>query len=382
MHVYAFNFVLLSVVYSLTFILIAWRLWKNLAAGGDLYQQGSWLISFDDGLVRRGIAGEALQALSDLTGLSLMIVLGVVQISALALVMAMLFPFAVRSEMASRVTLLLLSPCLVLFWFNDQYAPLRMEILAYLAFVPLFLGPRPAVSKAQVVLSLSLFAIAVAFFEVNAAFAVPLAIVLYIRLGPGRAMGPIFATGVIALLGAVFAVVFLTVPGTEGMCARAVAAGASPTVCDGLMPWMAKDFATIRHDWWHEFMEWGGLQRSVSAVLTVIVLFGCLFTLVRPAVRDRQAMTYLGLCVLAFAPFYALGSDWGRWFSAQVFAALFVVMALDLRGRATQLRTPLSMPVYTTVLGIHLGVGMFHMVPFALPGFVFSVLEAVQNALR
>ena len=169
------KFLLLSAVYGLAFLLFAWRLLKNIRAGGDTFQQGDWLINFGDGIVRRGAAGEVFLALSELTGQSVVVVLGIVQIIVLALVMLMVFLFAVRTEMSNRVMLVLLSPMLVLFWFNDKYAPFRPELLGYLAFVPLFLDPGRAVSNIRIILSLALFALSVAFFEANAAFAVPCA---------------------------------------------------------------------------------------------------------------------------------------------------------------------------------------------------------------
>jgi hypothetical protein len=375
------KFLLLSAVYGLAFLLFAWRLLKNIRAGGDTFQQGDWLINFGDGLVRRGASGEVFLALSKDTGQSVVVPLGIVQIIVLALVMLMLFLFAVRTDMSTRVTLLLLSPMLVLFWFNDKYAPFRPEVLGYLAFVPLFLSPRREISISPIVLSLGLFALGVAFFEANVAFAVPLALVFYILLGSPRGLVPMAAAGFVAALGTTYGLIFMSVPSAEAMCARATSAGASPVVCEGLMLWMAKDFATVLDDAHHEFMSFGGRERFLKAIATVAILIACLLFVLGRFLREPRVGIYLGISILAFVPFYPLGSDWGRWLSAQVFTCLFVIMALDRASPSASLRAPLTPLVSVPVLVLHLTVGFFHMVPFPIPGFVFNLVTAVHNAL-
>lgn len=372
---------LLLAVYGLAFVLFAWRLSKNIRAGGDTFQQGDWLINFGDGIVRRGASGEVFLALSEVTGQSVVIALGIVQILVLALVMLVVFLFAVRTEMSTRVTLLLLSPMLVLFWFNDKYAPFRPEVLGYLAFVPLYLGARRVISFTQIVLSLALFALGVAFFEANVAFVVTLALVFHILLGGRRAVVPIAAAGVIAVLGTTYGLMFMTVSSTEAMCARVISAGAAPAVCEGLMLWMAKDFGTVLSDAHHEFMSWGGRERFLKAAATVAVLVACLVLVLGKFLREPRVGLFLSICLLAFVPFYSLGSDWGRWLSAQVFTCLFVIMALDRASPSASLRAPLTPLISVPVLVTHLTVGVFHMVPFPIPGFVFNVVAAVRNAL-
>jgi len=125
--------------------------------------------------------------LSEALGIGVIPLLAMVQWGLTLLCLVGLLCLALRHKMNVRLSLLLLSPALVLFWYNNQYAPFRKELLAYLAFLPLFLRTSTVIAPWQVLVSMVTFLIAVAFHEALAVFLVPMAIVLWVLLRARRA---------------------------------------------------------------------------------------------------------------------------------------------------------------------------------------------------
>lgn len=370
------------ILYGLAFLYIAWRHYKNIKGGGDPYLQGDWLMNFADGVVRRGFSGEVFLWLSDILNVQVLIVLGVFQLGILAAILGTLLSVAYKEGPSQRLLLVLLSPALVLFWVNDLYTPFRKELLAYFAFVPLFVFRSGPLAAWRIYTSLILFTVAVAFQEANAIFAIPLGLTLWLLLDRRNATRAIAGIAVIAVISSAFAILFQNVPSVDGMCDRLMQEGVSPRVCDGDAPilWLvwtvprvvAEGMNLIRFDTMTPFI-WAGF--------TILCVFAALAYLLEPVCKSPADGSILLAGAISIAPLFFLGSDWGRFASYQAFSLLFLTLAINEARAGDALSKPVSPLIFAAILAFNLGVGFWHMLPEPTPGFVQVIATAVLRLL-
>ena len=375
------NFVFLFGAYGFSILYILWRHYKNIRDGGHGYLQGDWLINFADGPVRRGFSGELFLGLGELLNLSPLLVLGLVQAVILALVMATLLQIAWSKGLTDSLTLVLLSPALVLFWVNDIDAPFRKELLGYLVFVPLFLLRSRPVSNFRLALASALFGIAVAFHEANVVFFVPFALVLWLLLEKSRSIPWILLNGFTGLTSTVFSWLHMSVNSVERMCMRVVETGASPQVCTGSITWLSKDLEEVVQDGWQLVAVFGGVQNFILALLLVALLFGMVALLLKHSLAEHGVVPGIAICIASALPLYLLGADWGRWVSIQMFVLIFVFLAFAENRSWSAYGGTVPIATYIVVLCFNFSVGVYHMVPTPQPGFLYTLVNAFHNFL-
>ena len=116
-----------------------WQIWRFTRPGSSSWAQSDMLINFGDGPVRRGLGGEALIALSDLTGASPMALAAWILIAAAALTIGATLLLVGAMQDRPLLALPLLSPAVfVVFWANDAWY-LQKEVFVWLVMVPLAL---------------------------------------------------------------------------------------------------------------------------------------------------------------------------------------------------------------------------------------------------
>ena len=373
--VYRFNAILVLVVLGSSALLLMRRLAYLTNIGGGEFQHADWLLNYSDGVVRRGISGEIFLALAQMTSISPLILVTVVQAVLTVTLIAVLLLKAFSFRMSDLTVILLLSPALVLFWVNDTGGAFRKEILGLAVFIPLLF--KRTSGPFGVAVMVLLYALAVFFHEGNLVFAPALTFALFIRCGVNPTMTTAtVALWVISAAAVAFSLIFKMVPDSTGMCQRILDAGLTEQLCGGIFTWMVE----------------GAVIDPVSAVvvmnpdinlplvvlLIVVLLLPCLW-IASYVVQSRREWLYLAISFGTIFLLYPIATDWSRWLSMQVFALTFLILMLaEKRGR---LDKPVSKPIYVMTLAFFLGVGIDQIAPMPLSGFVFNFFHAIGSVL-
>ena len=301
------------------------------AAGGwghDSWQMGDWLISYDGGFVRRGLAGSALRWLSGATGWGAnhlavgtslacwaglcgwLLIRGSSYFPAALVVSGVVMGFPVLQEGVVR------KDCLL--------------VLAMVACVELQRRPLPAALR---VAGLNLAGgAAVLVHEAFLFFALPALVVAgadgwRTLLRRGVAWLPTAACGVAVILchgspGVARAIHLAWMPLWEEVAGGPVPA--EPAAAIAAVGWSAGEgMALVKPVWATPYQP---LAWAMVAGVCALLVAG----LTRPAERAR-CLGWLGFQALAVAPLFAVGIDYGRWLFFWVAGTLVLVAGgLDL----------------------------------------------------
>lgn len=353
------NLVILCLAYGLSAALIAHQIGIDLAAGGNDWRQGEWLINVHGTAIRRGLLGSGLIALSDATGIGLLTLAVALPVGLLGLILSSLVLFAAAEGPGDRLLLLLLSPGLVLFWGADPESTLRKEVLIYTAFLPLILvAGHTRRGGSALAVSVALFAVAAAGHEMSAFF-VPALVVAILACRPRDAASRI-AIAAVVVLGLVtfgFAFRYPMVSDRALVCDPLLARGLPPRICDGAIAWLGHDVPMLRQHLWAQFDAPRAWTVSL-AYAAALLPFGVAVWGRRP--DAAQALHLLLLAGLPFVPLWFVALDWGRWVNAHVSVMVFLVLILIRSGRLPGFRDPLPGAVFLGTLAVCLGVGMRH----------------------
>ncbi len=311
--------------------------------GGSSWRQGDWLINTGEGFVRRGLFGDIFIALSDLTGLNLLLLVQIFQVSLFVALTFVIWLLCVRTPHLRIVALLAASPgFFLIFWAGDVQGTMRKELFVLLAMALLALGsqmrhPAPILPAFAVVL-FTLGCIG----NIMTAFMAPALLAGFYLLwltGKMSRAGLGFYTGAtvaMAVLWLGISLVFKETPALAGMCAPLVARGLDPIFCDGAMFWVVS--GNIDH--MTELVTkvtWPNL--GIYAVVATLTILPVLLSF--RVFAERQLLMMLALlCFLPMLPLYAVATDWGRWISISYTAYAFLVFQALTQGQLTVVNPP------------------------------------------
>lgn len=370
-----FNAMLVLFVLGSSALLLMRRLVYLTNIGGGEFQHADWLLNYSSGIVRRGISGEFFLALAQLTSISPLVLVTIVQAVLTVTLIAVLMLKAFSFRMSDLTVILLLSPALVLFWVNDTTAAFRKELLGLAAFIPLLFHRTSG--TLGVASMLVLYAIAVFFHEGNLVFAPALTFALLIRFGVSPTM--IRATillWAISAVAVIFSLVFKTVPDSTAMCQRILDAGLTDQLCGGIFHWMVEGAKTNPVANIVVFNP--EMNMLLVGLLIVLLHLPCLW-IASFVVQNRTEWLYLAISSGTIFLLYPIATDWSRWLSMQVFALTFLILMLaEQRGR---LGKPMSKPLYVVTLAFFLCIGIEQIAPMPLKGFVFNFFDAIEAVL-
>jgi hypothetical protein len=303
---------------GLWWLLGAWVLWRYgqvIAAGGGKWQTADWLISYENGFVRRGLMGAAIFWLHDHAGWPVLITTFGIQSLAFLGAMGCVASLYFSRKRSLYWALFLFSPAfLLMFPLWDPPGGLRKELLLFLSYGVMFWG-LGKIGKAgegrgagwRLVAAVVLYAIAVLSHELSA-----LALPFFLYALNGHEAMPPFKRRAwmgtftfVAMLGLGLSVAY---PGSaaaqEGLCQAVVRAGLAPKLCSGALAWVGKSPAAAMAS----VMPYWRSYALLYPPLFVLALAPLL-----PLAWTRRRIVLLAVGLIALVPLFLVAIDWGRW---------------------------------------------------------------------
>lgn len=354
------------------------RAWFDYLHNGSGWRQGDWLINLGAGFVRRGIMGDGFILLSDITGVSLLIVVQAFQI---ALFIAVIFVVWIIGLMHSNRRLLLFlaasSGFLVIFWAGDPQGTMRKELFGLLALALLAMSQirdRPATIWA--VLAVILYTLG-CIGNILHAFMLPSVILsLYFLSEGGQISDRLFKTLAafslaMSALWLGCAVLFRGAPELAGICEPLIARGLDDGFCQGALLWTVTG----------EIDHIDQLMTKMTSAALLHFLVAATFLLIPVALSfsvfwERRVLIFLAIITFAtFLPLYIVATDWGRWLSISYTSYVFLLLQAHATGRLTIIKTP-PLRLSLSLLVLALLMSPEHGIDWKLGGAVREVISA------
>lgn len=323
----------------------------KLLAGGEGFQTGDWLINYSGGVVRRGLFGTIyLMFFPD--GEAGIWVLFVIQVLLYGAVVASLMIWLHGSKYRWSAIALVCGPAAIAFvgWSQGSFG--RKESLGLAAIALFAMAAKPGMlgrvgKRAATVGGLLVFSLAVFSWEGNALL-LPAVLALILGTRPGWEVRVFAGTAAaVAVAGLVTAVLS---PGDEAssqaICDSVRAKGLTrPDLCDGAIASLGSSLSEALAFTRAFFpVYWGYLPLLLLALLPLVA-----------SKWVRQQRLLVAASVVAIAPLFFVGVDYGRWISMFVIAISICRIALGPRqedeGEAS-LWAPLASSLYVVLWGI------------------------------
>lgn len=367
-----FNSVFVGCILGFSALLLMWRLRALSMSGGGEFQHADWFINFSSGIIRRGFSGEILLTVAAALGMDPLLLVSLLQATLILMLIVAIYAKALQLGMSDRLTILLLSPALIVFWVNDTTGAYRKELLGLVSFLPLLF---PVFTRnISAILALGLYTIAVFFHEVNLALAPAMAFAFYLRYGARDFVWPTAVLGAISLSGATFALIFTALPDTSAMCQRLLANGLDDQLCGGIIPWLAEGLdgttSAVRTIVLEQF------SLPMIALLTALLLLPGLWFGNNLLQSGWERIAFVAVPLSVFA-LYPIATDWSRWLSLQVFAMTFLILMLGETRRGLEKELPKA--PFALILAFNLGVGIDQIAPTPLAGFAYNFFASAQR---
>jgi hypothetical protein len=377
------NALLLVAILGGVLVYLFYVLFYDYTTGGSSWRQGDWLINSIAEPARRGLFGSALLHISDLVGLSPLLLLILFQAFMVAVIFVVLGLAALDLKVPDKLLLILLSPgFLIFFWFNDPQGSMRKELLAYFAFMPLIVvalrgrGAYPAYAIAT-----AFYAIAVFAHEGNV-FLLPFLwvamwMVLPTEASVGTRIALLAVPGVAAIGAGVYASVYTHVADTGVMCAQVVQRGLDPAICDGAIAFLETPPDQAHMDPTGLLSTW--FRNFLLIYAACIVAFRVLF---QGSARVETWCFAVIASGAVFLPLYYLAGDYGRWLSLHVCSLVFLALIFLLKWRPSWLYEKPRRLDFLAILGMSFVIGIAHVPGVMIEGSLVKVARVIDTALE
>ena len=324
--------------FTLVALAVAARHAMVVLSGRHYWTLGDWQINYGAGFVRRGITGSATFLVSDVTGLSLNLAAGAMQILLYFSVAALTLYLFSKVRWSGPVLMLLFSPVFLLMPFYYMHMSMSKELIGFLGLGLM----ASAVSGRNWLLWIGIATFAVAGFahEVNAflapaALGFPLLFLIDGTISRRQALLACAAILAVALAALVSATLFQGQGMSQAICDQIVAHGGSVKQCKagGPIGWLERDTAFGFAVMWKMTIDPGNWKWFILAYLLAMAPF-LLFRLARPysTRTNLWLLVAVFIGILTMAPLFVVATDWGRWIAMYVFGlTLLTITALRLK---------------------------------------------------
>ena len=327
----------------------------DLAAGGNSWKQGDWLINNEAGFIRRGVFGSALLDLSALLGMNPVRLVVYLQVALVLAVAGLTWAALRRLQPRATLWLLLIGPGFFLrFWALDLQGGLRKELIAFLALaLLLFAATRAGGARALALLATVIYLVSIVAHEANIFLAPFFLACLYLMSRDGQmparyVWATAGLTGLVAVATVLSAFLFRTISDHGPVCAPLLEVGVGAAMCDGAIAALERPLSGYIETTMGMIRPPRGLSFATLALLNtvfVIAVSGYLVGL------RRFAMPFI-LSALPFFPLFVVAVDWGRWVSLHTTACIFVLLVALARDQVAHARQS-EMPAFA-LLGLTL----------------------------
>ena len=314
-----------------------WRIANN---GGDGYGSGDWLLSYDGGIVRRGLFGTIILTITP-ESIWIVAVIALMQLLIMGLLFVLLFALFLRTDRSLAWVMVLMSPAVVLFStiaLRDPIAGPRKEIIAFVALAIVAMGYGKRTWYRWAWAGFPIFLLATWSHEALALLTP--AFVYLIWKSSGRQANQVMRNVLIAaysLTAAAALMIAVFFPGTseiqQGICdawaERGLITECSEQATGALTLTSAEALEWFRTQLFPHYWEY----------LPVIALASIPLFVVRFLPRQWR----ITLVVLIFlAPLFVIAWDYGRWIYLAAMTLSILALALGSRPDAPEsMRVPL-----------------------------------------
>ncbi len=369
---------LIDGILLLSFLYVSIRVYVDYQLGGNSWKQGDWLINNAAGSVRRGPFGDFVISLSDILGLSPLLIVVVMQIILLA---GLYFVFRILvAEVKNPKVVLLLITCpaiFVVFWVADPQGSVRKELIAFLGISLYALGSIRR-NWSMLWAGVGIFCISTLAHEAMVLFLpnfYAIAIisklsdysVLHTRLSLG------FASA-FSISSLHFAIRNASLQDVTGICLALMERGLSESICDGAISWLTYDraYAAVY------LAALLSVKRATGFVLSYVAALTPLIYVIWQTNRRIMGILLAALSALPFLILYPFAVDWGRWISFHIFSLTIIIVCLLTRYGAT---INGRMSHYKVIFMIGLLVSPGHMIGIILGGALRQLVGEVLHRL-
>ena len=352
---------LLGTLLAGLFIYIAYHLY-HYHNNRDPWILGDWLIHYEDGgFKRRGLSGSLLFILQDLTGISLPKLVYSLQLLSYIILFLLIFKILQNKQPSNPLLILFFSPVTLLFLLNDAGAHGRKEsiLLVLFALSAYWLSKKKytRVKHYSILASLSFFT----FWHEIMAFYILLFIYQHHVHFPAR---PLWKTATEYLVSVGIPILTIAMWGTE------INNGMSYTILNDRGVYLEGGYMMGGIFGWTidgvDFILDGRLSGYITYLFPL--LYGlALVGLVFKNEIHKKDIVASGLSLIALAPLFYLGVDWGRWLFIQ-----FTMMAILFTSRINAMEQPIRPSHQKPSNKIFLVIGASHLC-WHLPGFGMGI---------
>lgn len=310
------------------FIYFCFRYAKEIAAGGNQWKTGDWLINYSAGPVRRGLTGALFLNISDF-GLPLLWVTYTAQVVIYTTIFILTLKLYKCKERSLFWLLILFSPAFLLFPFYDIPGGFRKEIVVFVgfAFFCLFYAQKN-ITQPRLIFISAIYIFAALSHELTV-FTLPFFLyVIYIG-SKGGLITPKIASiyGLSLTAASVAALLFSSFfkgnsAAADAICLSLMNRNLDQNICNGAIAWLGDD-AQVAYNRVQEKLSYKSISTPIVFFLSILPVF---FT----TWWRKQALILLIVSLAAISPLFVFSIDWGRWVYILTFMVYCLVLAEDV----------------------------------------------------
>tara|TARA_R110000751_G_scaffold8041_3_gene32520 strand:- start:23475 stop:24644 length:1170 start_codon:yes stop_codon:yes gene_type:complete len=307
----------------ISFFHISVQVARDVAAGGNGWKQGDWLINSINGDVRRGFSGDLFIYASDIFGTELLTLVAVTQVALLGLLF-LAFRTLLRGINPSTTAILAISPAIfTVFWVADPQGSVRKELLTFLGLTVCALG---IVRERDIFFAAGAFIVSIGFLAHEAMILfLPLMWAL-LALSWSSKKRSILKSILVVIVSFFsfyalhFALSNIQVPSSGMVCQPLMERGLDKRICDGTIAWLTYDRAQGQQ------AVLSNLSPASTAyfVLSYLAAMAPFFYLLMRCQKRPLALMFLIASAIPFLPLYFVAVDWGRWVSLHIFSVVLL----------------------------------------------------------
>lgn len=316
---------------------------------GDPWSHGDWLISYSQGFVRRGLLGEVLFNLSDLTSVPAGVLVLTIQIVATGIFFVGLAACITNSELTVSSIALLLIPMSFAYVLVDPASAGRKEILLFALAVAWQRIEAKAIALGYVHFLFGFLALFLVLSHEGFVFYLPLLILISVFSNPDLGWLQILQRAMILGLPSVTAVLAISITDSratpQGLCEPLLMAGYAEYTCSGAVHLAAESgLSGINYglSWLSNFPPNYFLYIGLGAIYWTLV-WACFLTVIstRQFAIGRTGVVTLALAaVISTLPIFVIAVDWGRYM--QIAILLFSLALITPFAREKVPKSPHS----------------------------------------